>query len=218
MTIGSILRQIQTMAGDTDGTKTSMEFLLSAFSDEMRFCMVMFPQQVSISSVPMTGNSPTTASILDHVNPKYVWSGDVQCQKVYASDMLSMLSAGTPSISGYWWCMMEGVLNVMPAGADVRVVGDLYLKNDYTTNHLSHSLEVVATAYGTSPNFVRPGLTGGPLAIVRYRTAQRVAEFIGDFNRAQYFLQVAVRKEAETRATSFDRSTTSLGAVLGSDL
>lgn len=214
MTLGSILRQIQAMAGDADGSKTSMEFMLSAFSDEMRFCCVMFPKQVALSSVPLTGSVPTTPSLLYNVVPKYVWSGDIQCQKIYASDMLALLANTSPTISGYYWSLVNNVLNVYPAGASVRVVGDLYPKSDYTAQQLDMNLIMEAAGDAVSI----PGLTGGELNIVRYRTAQRVAEFLGDFNRAQYFLQVSARKEADIRSTAYERSTTSLGAVLGSDM
>jgi hypothetical protein len=192
-----------------------MEFLLSAFSDEMRFCCMMFPKQVALSSVPLTANVPTTPSLLNNIIPKYVWSGDIQCQKIYASDMLALLANTSPTISGYYWSLVNNVLNVYPAGSSVRVVGDLYPKSDYTTANLNMSIVTEAAGSGA---LTIPGLTGGELNIVRYRSAQRLAEFLGDFNRAQYFLQASVRKEADIRSTAYERSTTSLGSVLGSDM
>jgi hypothetical protein len=191
-----------------------MEFLLSAFSDEMRFCCMMFPKQIAISSVPMTANTPTTPSLLYNIIPKYVWSGEIQCQKIYASDMLALLASVPATTCGYYWSLVNNIMNVVPAGVEVRVVGDLYPKADYTTSSLDMSL--ITEAAGDSVSV--PGLTGAELNIVRYRTAQRLAEFLGDFNRAQYFLQVSARKEAEVRSTAYERSTTSLGSVLGGDM
>lgn len=215
MTIGSILRQIQQMAGDSDKTRASMEHMLSTFSDESRFCMVMFPQQVVIASLAMTGNSPTSVDSLKYMTPKYVWIGESQCQKIFATDMAVIINQATGASSGYYWSMIQNVLNVTPANSAVRVIGDLYLHSDYSTA----DLEYVPTVSASRNSVVKtiPGLSGGPLQVARYRTAQRLSESLGDFQRAQYFLQMSTRLEADVRSTNYESSSTSLGFVHGSD-
>jgi len=218
ITIKNMLQQIQRMAGDPDGNKSSIESILQIMSDEMRYCANVFPAQLSITDT-LANNTLATPVKIAYIRPQYVYVNNIQCSKIYATDMAHLIATNGQFVSGssYFWSMDENVLKVWPSAGDVRVIG--FLKPPaYTRADLECCPRVTfTTGYAGSPPYV-PGLTGAPLTVFRYRCAQRVAEEIGDFQRAQYFLQLAVRKEAEVRSSFNDDTTQSIGSMTGEDL
>lgn len=214
MTVRGFIQQIQRLAGDKSGVKCPFDIVLQYMSEEMTYCAKVFPTRISVTDT--ISDNTITASKIRYIAPRFVYVDNSPCAKIYATDMARCIALGGGCER--YWSMDGGVLKIWPSTGTAMVVGGLKTPT-YTISDLDKEFGVIVDpATDTTPPYIIPGLTGAPLTVVRYRTAQRVAEDIEDFQRAQYLLQMAAKAEREARASFEDSTTSSINSMTGEDI
>lgn len=218
MTLRNLLLQIHRMVGDSGQTKFSNETVLQYLSEEMQVACKLFPVQLEKSGMTINSSGVVTKGYLSSLRPIQVWVDNVRATKVDSQEMRYLLENIDENVGVFHWAMMNGNLQIWPApltSSDIKAQGHMYTP-DYALDELDHELTPSISA-ADDDNKLVPGHIGIPLAVVRYRVAQRLMEERGDFDKAQYYLGVGNRREREAVRLWDDQTTTSTGVVKGND-
>lgn len=213
MTLRNLVAQIHRSIGDGGAKIISRETVLEALTDEMRYACKLFPVMLYVDLENQDFGSGVGQDVYGNIQPERVIIDNVEALKSYPSIVASNPN-GSPA-DRFIWCLEEGKIKISPDPTDAKIVGEMYNER-YTLDHIDCSLSETSVAFSAGRTEVT-GHTGLPLTVVRYRVAQRLSEETGMFDRAQYFLAVADKREKECRRLWDDQTTSSVGYPTGGD-
>ena len=196
MTVNELILTCKRMVAGKKLADLSDEMALQYLSEEMSFCASIFPQRVTFEHTVTVAGDEQTIDGLSDVKVTEVRYNDLKLQQVRdTAETVDMLAIG---YYGYW-TIRGGVLKLLfDAVVDdvLKVYGHLARKT-YTS--AEGSFEIVAVVI--SPITETLGLIGAPLRLVRYCIQQRIAEDVGDFEKAQYFFAAGKACQADLVTT-----------------
>jgi len=212
MKIQEFLYQISRLAGDADHNSLSTDMLLIYMTEESAAVASLFPRQESFETTVVDNSA--VGSDADWIDPQFVYMDNVQCQKMFSTEVERMIVDATLNLTTtIFWALTNGTMRLTTNGS-IKIVGN-WKPVEYLRLYLDYEMTSGVTL-DTDEKEV-PALTGERLRALRYRMLARCAEELSAFDKAQYYVAMGERIERDLRNTINLESTVSTGFMYGTD-